>query len=368
MNKKTFSLISVLVIAIAAYLLFFSGIMPKKTRIVLVAEENSILKEICEDFNKENKDIKLDYLEKDSYDAEDYIGSGKGDIWIPEDAMSIKYAQDDYRYDNKGSELYGRFTKIAYTPMIFVSAKQRYQYTSQMTLQDIYSNAAGKKSWDEINGKLNWGSFRFGCANPYTYPHGADFISLFIHDYYRAIGEPRKVIGMKELDDEGLREYIKPFIANISLRGHYGNSFLYDYFREEEAPLIDMCPSYEHVFLDTIAYDADAWSNVRIHYPEPTISMPIYLISLDNSLKNTKKADAIKRFEDYMLSDDVQKKLFNLGYRPVNAAVADLKALEDKYGDYGIRAEMPELIDSINYDFMREFQKTMGKFVPAISD
>ena len=118
---------------------------------------------------------------------------------------------------------------------------------------------------------------------------------------------------------------------------------------------MDTCAAYEQTFLNTIAYDSREWSKVRIHYTkELTISKPIYLVSMSKSLNDSKKAEAIKRFEDFLLREDVQQELIGLGYRPVKttaAIEAELAGLEEKYGDYGFQAELPELRDSLDYSF-----------------
>jgi len=369
MSKKGFSLISILIIIAAAYLLFFSGLMPKKTRIVFVVSEESIFEEICDDFNEENKDIKLDLIVKPIYEVQEYVAKGRGDIWIPDDVLALLYTEDGFRYENNGRDLYGRFTRIAHTPMIFVSAKEKYPYTSQMTVEDIYNNAVNNTGWDTISGNMKWGDFRFSCPNPYISEDGANFISLFIHQYYRAKGEKLESVGLKELNDEGLQEYISQFLKNISLTDGY--SFLYDNFNSVDRALaVDICPTFEWTFFDTMkhSFNSDYWASVRIHYPDPTISLPVYLVVMKDSLKDSGKADAIKRFEDYMLSEAVQNKLVKLGYRPVNPGEGVLEELEKKYGAYGIKAELPEYVDPLDYSFIREFQKTMGRFVPAITN
>lgn len=365
MGKKTFAIISVVALVLAVYLLFFSGLMPNKTRIVLVSSDEMIMKDICSDFNEENKDIKLVYRMKADYEADDYVDSGRADMWIPNEIGYVCYAEQDYSYQKPGKELYGRFTKIAFTPMMFVSARDRYAYTSQMSLQDIYNNVVEKKGWDEISGDLGRGSFRFQCPDPYSDEYGADFISLFIHDYYRTIGETKKALKLSDLDDLDLQNYIKPFISGISLEGYYESSFLYRFDNDEE-PEIDMCAAYEWSFFQDNS--KDDWRNVRIHYPEQTISMPLNIISMEDSVADPKKNEAIKRFEEYMLREDVQQKLITLGYRPVNATEATLSSLEEKYGSYGIKAELPELIDALDYKIIEDFKYTMGKYVPAVID
>ena len=247
------------VAAVAAYLLFFSGIMPKKTRIVFVTTENMTLKDLCADFNEENSDIKLDIVFEEDYNAEEYVESGRADIWLPYESRYLYYAEDHFKYD-RGYQLYGRFTKIAFTPMIFVSGKERYAQTSKMSLQEIYNNIAEKATWYDINGKAGWGRFKFECPEPHRYEEGSDCISLFMHHYFISNGDPRGKIGLKELDNEGLKEHIKPLMENIIMRSRYENSFLYDFFDNPDDPTVDTCAAYEQTFLNTIAYDSREWS------------------------------------------------------------------------------------------------------------
>jgi len=367
MNRKLFLAISVLIAALAAYILFFSGIMPKKTRIVLVTEkEDRTLTELFEDFGRKNPDIILDIVVRRKYDAEEYVVSGKADMWLPLESNELSYAEGSYRYKSEG-KLYGRFAKIAFTPMILVSARERYSYTSTMTLQEIYGYITGRAVWQDINGETEWGRFRFDCPRPDFYEDGADCILLFIHHYFTANNDPREKIGLKELDDENVKEYIRSFLRNVSMESSPGNYFLFGFFGNADTPEVDICVSYEQVFLSTAECDYKYWPRVRIHYPDRlTVSKPRYLVSMAKSLDDPKKAEAISRFEEYMLSDDVQLALIGLGYRPVKATEATeaaLAELEEKYGAYGFRAELPELRDSMDYTFLRQFQDLIWEYL-----
>jgi len=110
---------------------------------------------------------------------------------------------------------------------------------------------------------------------------------------------------------------------------------------------------YEQVFLSTVEYDARDWSKVRIHYPDGmTVSKPRYLVSMAKSLENSEKAEAISRFTEYMLSDDVQLAFINLGYRPVKTTEAANAALSE------IRTAVPGLSQGLYAGLSR------GQFSP----
>lgn len=366
MSRKLFLVISAIITALAAYVLFFSGIMPGKTRVVLVVEDEA-LTEIFRDFNRKNPDIILDVVVKAGYIGEEYVASGKADMWLPPDSWAMETAENRYRY-KYDDKLYGKLEKIAFTPMIFVSASERYAYTSKMSVQEICKNITRPTNWLDINGKAEWGRFRFDCPRPVYYEEGADCISLFIHHYFMAQNDPRGKIGLKELDDENVRELIRSLLQNVSMESTQGKYSVIDLFRTVSNPKADMCVLYEQVFLSTVEYDARDWSKVRIHYPDGmTVSKPRYLVSMAKSLENSEKAEAISRFTEYMLSDDVQLAFINLGYRPVKtteAANAALSELEERFGDYGFRVELPELRDSMDYAFVRQFQDFLRDYMP----
>lgn len=153
MSRKLFLVISAIITALAAYVLFFSGIMPGKTRVVLVVEDEA-LTEIFRDFNRKNPDIILDVVVKAGYIGEEYVASGKADMWLPPDSWAMETAENRYRY-KYDDKLYGKLEKIAFTPMIFVSASERYAYTSKMSVQEICKNITRPTNWLDINGKGN---------------------------------------------------------------------------------------------------------------------------------------------------------------------------------------------------------------------
>ena len=366
MSRKMFLTISILITVLAAYILFFSGLMPKKTRVVFVIDDEKVLMDLCDDFNRKNSDIKLDVVVKRHYEAEDYIASGRGDIWMPSDASELIYAAN-YLSD-RGYQMYGRFTKIAFTPMIFVSSRERYAYTSEMSLKELYNNIVEKTPWHDINGKTGWGEFKFECPRPDLYETGSNCVALFMHHYFMSNNDPKEKFGIREFSNEVANEYINPLLSNMIMKSHYGNSFLFDSFENPDRPRVDMCVTFEHIFLSTAEYDARYWARVRVHYPdELTISKPVHLVAMSKSLGNAKKAEAIKRFEDYMLSDEVQLKLLDLGYRPAKtteATEAALAELESKYLDYGFRVELPELRESVDYAFLQQLQDTIKEYIP----
>lgn len=296
------------------------------------------------EFMEENKNIEINYIGLGTFEAIDYITDDNDvDAWLSADESAVDMLRSDYSKGHEGKNIILEASPIVTSPLVFVGWEERLNKLGNIDIKMLNNIVSSGKSWKELGGDPNWGFFNFSHTNPVDSNSGMQFISLLIYDYYNQTGVTKKELKVEDITNNNVIEYIKPFEKNTAKQVDGSGKFI-DTMIQFGPSKYDMGVIYEYYALANIKNAQGRWGRLKVIYPNPTIWSNRPFIILNKQESHSQKLEALKNFRDFLLSEDIQKKAMQEGYRPANTAVKDISYMEKEFGQFGFRKDITSSI------------------------
>lgn len=313
------------------------------------------------EFMRQYKNIEINYIGLGTFEAIDYITNDHAvDAWLSADEAAVDMLRSEYAKGHGGKDIILEASPIVTSPLVFVGWEERLNKLGNIDIKRLNSIVSGGKSWKELGGDPNWGFFNFSHTNPVDSNSGMQFITLLIYDYYNQAGMPKKELKVEDIANNDVVEYIKAFEKNTAKQIDGSGKFI-DTMIQFGLSKYDMGVIYEYYTLANIKNAQGRWGRLKVIYPNPTIWSNRPFIILARQATDSKKLAALKSFRDFLLSEDIQKKAMQEGYRPANTAIADLSYMEKEFGQFGFRKDISSSVPTPSIEVIESIRNLIKR-------
>lgn len=323
-----------------------------KIKIITKTGNNEDIFEVArQKFEEKNKNIKIEFISMSSGEGIDYIcKNGDADAWVCADETVAELLTEKYSLVNNNPSVIIESAPIVTSPLIIVGWEERIKKilsSGEFSIDRLYDIIAQNKSWESLYGDSKWGRVRFSHTDPQLSNSAVQFIAILCDNFYRGQGIKKDQLKVADIENPAFYEYLSKFEKNIT-GVQEGSGKLIDSMVLYGPSKYDFSAIYEYYALSNIKNAKNKWGNMKIIYPNPTIWSKKSFLILKGSQAKPSKIEACKKFEAFLLSEEIQKYAMKEGYRPANTAVSDFNVLENEYAQYGFKKEVPNALDELD--------------------
>lgn len=367
-NKLIFFIVAIVSIGIAAFILFSgkTGVNINGRKVTLniigTSSNGGFFEDARKEFASKNPDIEVNYIIiKGTFKAVDYILEGNDvDGWICADETGTDLLINDYSKEHGKDKIVIEASPIVASPLVIVGWEERMAKLGDLSVSKLYEIVSQGKTWESLGGDADWGFVNFSHTNPVDSNSGVQFITLLAHEFYKKNGIPKKSLGVGDIASSDFVEYVRTFEKNTAKQEDGSAKFMENLILYGPSRY-DMGAIYEYYALSSIKDAQGRWGNLKIVYPNPTIwsNRPFVILNGKNSSKE--KIDACKKFRDFLVSPETQKKAMSEGFRPANMEVTDLSDLENDYGKYGFKKNISSAVPGPDIKVIESIQSMIKR-------
>jgi len=343
LQKYIFLVVAIIIIIGSFYLFFVQDFknIPTVLKIVVDKQEdknNPFFEEIRKEFIQKNKNISIKWIYLNDYDSTEYISKNDVDGWFASSESSIEHLKSSYDFSKKSNVSLQPIT-YATSPMVIIGWKEKLDKLGDINIEKLYDIVTNNKSWSSVGGDYKWGKIKFTHADPTIYDTGNRLMVLLTNNYNIQKGTPKKFI--TKYDIVNAKDYILSFENKIKYQPSDRN-YIIDEMVNYEFDNNDMMLFDEFTVLKNIQNAKTKWSNLKIIYPTPNINVNVPFVIINASNYSAQKVDSMNKFKDFLLSEDVQKRILKTGFRPVKTNVKELELLEREYSNFGFKKDISD--------------------------
>jgi serine/threonine-protein kinase len=270
-------------------------------------------------------------------------------VWSPASGAYRDTFEREWRA-KRGKSPILQVENLVLTPLAFVMWEGRreaflkaYSRMSFRSLADAMSEPGG---WGTIAGHPEWGRFKFGHTDPEASNSG--LLTLVLMAYEFAGKEYNLSRG--EVDRPAFQDLVRRFEGSVVRPGGTLTHSTGNLMRE----MVNRGPSqydcvfvYENLAIGYLDAARDRWGPLVVDYPEPNMwnEHPYYI--LDVLWSDSRQRAAAGAFLRFLLSEPVQRRALEHGFRPGNTAVS-LRRPDSplvRNARHGLRIELPRMCE-----------------------
>jgi ABC-type Fe3+ transport system substrate-binding protein len=298
--------------------------------------------------------IKVNLHGRGSVEGAREVISGPGDIpfhvWSPASSAYRDVFETDWAVRHGSDEPIIRAENLALSPMIFVMWKERYEgYRTKYdppNFQNIAEAMHEAGGWSAIAGKADWGLFKFGHTHPGKSNSGLMTLVLMAYDFH---GKERN-LSLGDITSTDFQQWLQRFERAVARPGgelsHSTGSLMKEMVLRGPSQF-DVLMVYENLAIDYLKAAQGRWGELFVVYPERNLwnENPYYILDVPWSEEEHRLAAA--EFLDFLMSDRIQARALEHGFRPGNPLVP-INGPDSpfvRYADYGLKIDIPRVCD-----------------------
>ncbi len=293
----------------------------KKITIVSGSELKETLEIIEDKFEEVNPNIDINIEIQGSQDIiNNYVDDNndfKPTVLIPANGVILKELETRWKATENSEPFYQQPTPIAKTILVAIAWEERAAvlFPDNNFDWNKIEQAMKQRSWDNIGGKNNWGSFDFVTTNPTRSNSGQLTLSLWAQD---ELGVNN--LSISNINSPKIRSLFS-LIKNSVYQPPRSTDILLQEFIARGPNDADIATVYESIALYR-------WSQAqvnqnkayRIYYLNPTIETVATAAIVRRDVDNT-EVKAAKKFIDFLIEKEQQEIFIRHGFRPVNNSI-----------------------------------------------
>lgn len=284
-------------------------------------------------------------------------GDQRVHVWSPASSLYRQVLLRDWAARQRGNPIL-KEEALALTPMVLVMWKERYDAfvarSPEVSLRTIYYAMHAQTGWGRIAGKPEWGVFKFGHTHPDQSNSG--LMTLIILSY----GALRKRAGLTVADVNSVefREYLAAFERGVAgLSNSTGN--LMRELTVKGPSGFDSLMVYENLAIDYFRSGETKWGPLQVIYPAENLWNENPYCILNTPWTTKAHQDAADTFLRFLMSEPIQTRALDYGFRPGNPAVP-IKGPDSpfvRFAEFGLQVEVPEMCEVPSAEVVENLQQ-----------
>jgi len=268
-------------------------------------------------------------------------------VWSPASGIHKKPFLQDWQIAHGSDNPILKEELLVLTPMVLVMWEERYrafkQRYSELNFRNIADALAQKTGWAGIAHKPEWGLFKFGHTNPTESNSGLLTLVLMAYDYAKKCRH-LQVADTVNLDFQNWLHSFEQAVSGLS--NSTGNLMREMVLKGPST--YDALFVYENVAIDYLKSAQGRWGTLHVVYPEQNIwnDNPYYI--LNTPWSNKEHQEAAEEFLVFLLSEKVQKRSLQHGFRPGDPKIAvnTPDSVFSLYAQYGLSIDILQVCEA----------------------
>ena len=332
-------------------------------------EKQKWLEEATTEFEKTSsgKRIKVNLHGMGSMEGAKAVIDGPGatpfHVWSPASSVYRGAFEREWRskYDNTPIL---KSDNLALTPMVFVMWASRQEpfieKYGKPTFRAVGAAMLEPKGWETIARQPDWGRFKFGHTHPNLSNSGLMTLVLMAYEF----SKKERNLSHNDVTQAGFQQWLHDFEQGVARPGGSLTSSTGTLMREmvlRGPSQYDCLLIYENLAIDYLEAARDRWGELHADYPEPNIwnEHPYYV--LDVPWSDRRQREAAGEFLMFLMSEPIQKRALQHGFRPGNPSVS-LRFAESpliQHARQGLKIDLPRMCeppkDEVLQDLLAKF-------------
>jgi ABC-type sulfate transport system substrate-binding protein len=285
-------------------------------------------------------------------------------VWSPASSVYRDTFLQEWEVRRSGNPI-AKEEILALSPMVFVMWRDRYDAFiakyKELNFQTVSQAIQTEGGWGGIAKQPDWGLFKFGHTHPNESNSGLLSLVLMAYDFHGK----NKGLTPADIVDPKFQGWLGQFERGVS--GQVTSTA--DLMREmvlKGPSSYDAVMVYEAVAIDFLKNAEGRWGEVRIVYPARNIwnDNPYYVLKTEWT--TPEQQQAAEAFVKFLMSEPIQQRSLEHGFRPGNPAVA-VKFPESpfvRYQKYGLKIDLPEVCQTptaeVINNLLQSWQRAAG--------
>jgi hypothetical protein len=267
------------------------------------------------------KKIKINLIGMGSLEGAQAVlaGNEKIHVWSPASSLYKDVFVQEWGIKRSGNPIV-REEPLALSPMVFVFWQERYEpFVKKYGAVNLLTvgEALGERSgWAGIAQKPEWGLFKFGHTHPNESNSGLMTLVLMAYERQKKTAH----LELKDILDPAFQSWMTTLEKGVSGLANSTGTMMRDMVLRGPSSY-DALFVYENVAIDYLKSAEGRWGELRVAYPSVNMwnDNPYYILDAPWSTTDHRKAAGV--FLDFLLSEPVQKRSLEHGFRPGNPVV-----------------------------------------------
>jgi eukaryotic-like serine/threonine-protein kinase len=248
-------------------------------------------------------------------------------VWSPASSAYRDVLERDWRVKHGASAILAA-ENLALTPMVFVMWKHRYEAFvkrfGKVSFRTLGEAMAEPEGWGKIAERPEWGLFKLGHTDPNKSNSGLQVLVLMAYEF---AGKQRGLT-LEDITTQRFQDWLRRFERGITRHGSSLTNSTGNLMKEmvlRGPSQYDCLVVYENLATDYMEAARQKWGTegeFYVAYPDPNVfnEHPYYILDVPWSDDRQRKAAA--DFLSFLMSEPVQRRALDHGFRPGNPDVA----------------------------------------------
>jgi hypothetical protein len=294
-------------------------------------------------------------------------------VWSPASSVYRNVLETEWRV-NHGSSPVLAAENLALTPMVFVMWKPRYEAFlrgfKSVSFHTLGQAIKEPRGWGKIASQPEWGLFKFAHTDPTESDSGLQALVLMAHE----LSGKQRGLTVSDIADEGFQTWLRSFERGIT---RYGDSLshatgtLMEGMVRRGPSQFDCLLADENLAIDYMEAAIQRWGTegeFHVAYPDPNFwnDHPYYI--LDVPWSDDRQREAAANFLKFLMSEPVQRRALEHGFRPSNPAVP-VNSPESplvRHQKYGVKINLPARSDPPSADVTTNLLGSFRRLEPRL--
>jgi Ca-activated chloride channel family protein len=270
-------------------------------------------------------------------------------VWSPASSAFRESFEREWHAKHENAPIL-KAENLALTPMVFVMWESRHEAFAKkfagLTFQSVADAMHQEGGWGSIAGQSDWGRFKFGHTHPDRSNSGLLTLVLMAYELSRK----EHNLLQSDVAQPAFQEWLKSFEQGVTRPGGSLTPSTGTLMREmvlRGPSQYDCALIYENLAIDYFDAARDHWGELRVSYPEPNMwnEHPYYILDVPWSDQAQRVAAA--KFLTFLMSDEIQKRALEHGFRPGNPNVS-IRFPESpllRHAKQGLKIDLPRMCE-----------------------
>lgn len=295
------------------------------------------------------KTIKINLIPMGSLEGAKAVVNGdqRIHVWSPASSIHKKLFLQDWQIAHGSDNPIIKEDILALSPMVLVMWKERYdafkQRYNELNFRNIADALAQKTGWAGIANKPEWGLFKFGHTNPTESNSGLLTLVLMAYDYAKKCRD----LQVADTVDLAFQNWLHSFEQAVSGLSNSTGNLMREMILKGPSTY-DALFVYENVAIDYLKSAQGRWGTLHVVYPEQNMwnDNPYYI--LNTPWTDKAHQEAAQAFMDFLLSEKVQQRSLQHGFRPGDPKIAinAPDAAFSLYAQYGLSIDILQVCEA----------------------
>ena len=243
--------------------------------------------------------------------------------------------------------------------MVYVMWENRREHFlkkyAKVTFQTLAQAMAEPAGWGAIAGHADWGRFKFGHTHPGRSNSGLLTLVLLAYE----VSRKEHNLARSDVANPTVQTWLEKFERGVARPGgsltHSTGTLMREMVLRGPSHY-DCLLIYENLAIDYLGAAKDRWGELHVDYPEPNIwnEHPFYI--LDVPWSDSRKRAAAAEFLKFLMSEPIQKRALEHGFRPGNPLVS-VRFPESplvRHASHGVRIDLPRMCEPPKDEVLQE--------------